>query len=245
MDYEISGPVGREPPVLLLHGFAADSQRNWVAPGIAGALMASGRRVITMDARGHGRSDHPHDPEAYADGAMAKDVVCLMDHLGVERIDLVGYSMGSLTTLEVCSHDPRPRSAVLGGVGGAMFRRTLDRKAIASALAGPDSPAASAPPPMARAFRRFAQRAGADLLALAAVQRVRRGPSPDLAALRLPVLVIAGDGDRLAGPPGELALAIPGARAAVISGDHLTAVLDPDLPKLVAVFLDQVDAGVG
>lgn len=242
IEYEGVGSAGGNPPVLLLHGFAADSRRNWVTPGIAGALVRSGRRVIMMDARGHGRSDRPHDAEAYADGAMAKDVVCFIDHLGVEAIDLVGYSMGSLTIVEVCSRDARARSAVLGGVGGAMLRRALDRKAIAGALTAADPSEAS---PTARAFRRFAEQAGADLVALAAVQRARRAPPPDLAALCLPVLVIAGDGDQLAGPPGELALAIPGARAALISGDHLRAIFDPDLPKLVAVFLDQIDSGAG
>jgi pimeloyl-ACP methyl ester carboxylesterase len=242
IEYETIGDTGGRPPLLLLHGFAADSQRNWVRPGIAGALVSAGHRVVMMDARGHGRSDRPHDPEAYADGAMAKDVSCLIDVLGVETVDLVGYSMGSLTSLEVCRQDPRPRSAVLGGVGGAMLRSTLDRKAIAGALSSADPTGA---PPTARAFRRFAELAGADLVALSAIQRARRAPPPDLAALRLPVLVIAGDDDRLAGPPGELALAIPGGRAAVISGNHLTAVFDADLPRLIEVFLDQVEARAG
>jgi pimeloyl-ACP methyl ester carboxylesterase len=233
LEYDVTGPEGGVP-ALLLHGFAADSRRNWVAPGIAGALGAGGRRLVLLDARGHGRSDRPHDPDAYADGAMAEDVVALMDELGVPQIDLVGYSMGSMTALEVCARDPRPRAVVLGGVGGAMLHHKLDRRAIAGALVADDPRDA---PPAARAFRRFAERTGADLEALAAVQRARRAPTVDLGALRLPALVVAGDHDRLAGAPGELALAIPGGRAAVVSGDHLTAVFDPDLPKIIDVFL--------
>jgi pimeloyl-ACP methyl ester carboxylesterase len=203
-------------------------------------LLSSGRQIVTSDARGHGHSDRPHDPGAYAGGAMARDVSCLLDELGVERVDLVGYSMGSMTALQVSASDGRVRSTVLGGVGGAMLRPTIDRQAIAQALAGPDGGAA---PPTARAFRRFAEGTGADLEALAAVQQARRPPPPDLSALSLPVLVIAGDEDTLAGPPEGLALAIPGARAAIIKGSHLSAVRDPDFPKLIVAFLDQVDEG--
>jgi pimeloyl-ACP methyl ester carboxylesterase len=237
IDYEVRGEGS---PVVLLHGFAADARLNWHAPGIVDALLSSGRQVVTTDARGHGRSDRPDEPEAYAGAAMARDVSCLLDELGLERVDLVGYSMGSMTALQVSGNDRRVRSAVLGGVGGAMLRPAIDRQAIAQALAGGDTRSAA---PMARAFRRFADGTGADLRALAAIQRAHRAPPPDLSSLSLPVVVIAGDEDALAGPPAARALAIAGARAAIIKGNHLSAVRDPDFAKLIVAFLDQVDEG--
>src|SRR5205807_10281801 len=83
--YESYGSPGGVP-VLLLHGFAADSEANWVRPHVVEALVDAGRRAITLDARGHGRSDKPHDPTAYADGAMVRDARALLDHLGVEEV---------------------------------------------------------------------------------------------------------------------------------------------------------------
>ena len=47
--------AGRGPAVILSHGFAADHRINWVVPGVVDALVASGRRVLAPDARGHGR----------------------------------------------------------------------------------------------------------------------------------------------------------------------------------------------
>src|SRR4051812_19077824 len=88
--------VGAGPDVLLLHGFASDAQGNWIGPGIRDAIVAAGRRVIAYDARGHGASGKPHDPAAYENGAMHHDAQVLLDHVGVEHVDLVGYSMGAL-----------------------------------------------------------------------------------------------------------------------------------------------------
>src|SRR2546423_12446274 len=64
---------GIGPAVLLLHGFAADHVLNWATPGVIDALTGAGRRVIATDARGHGASDKPHDPDRYAGDALARD----------------------------------------------------------------------------------------------------------------------------------------------------------------------------
>jgi pimeloyl-ACP methyl ester carboxylesterase len=65
---------GGQPPVVLQHGFVTGTRSNWVAPGLVAALLAAGRAVIGIDARGHGRSDKPHDPERYGEARMAADV---------------------------------------------------------------------------------------------------------------------------------------------------------------------------
>jgi len=61
--YITAGPSDG-PDVLLLHGFAADHRLNWAAPGVVDALVDAGHHVIALDARGHGQSDKPRDPEA-------------------------------------------------------------------------------------------------------------------------------------------------------------------------------------
>ena len=90
--------VGSGPDVLLLHGFAADAHGNWIGPGIRDAIVATGRRVVAYDARGHGASDKPHDVAAYENDAMRRDAQALLDFLHIERVDVVGYSMGAIVS---------------------------------------------------------------------------------------------------------------------------------------------------
>src|SRR5438045_2614943 len=80
---------GTGPAVVLVHGFAASLQANWRAPGIIDTIRNSGRRVIALDCRGHGRSGKPLDPHAYEGTKMADDVIAVMELLG-EADTLVG-----------------------------------------------------------------------------------------------------------------------------------------------------------
>jgi pimeloyl-ACP methyl ester carboxylesterase len=236
---EIAYTVGGSgSDVLLLHGFAADHRVNWVVPGVVDALVAGGHRVIAYDARGHGASGKPHDPDAYAHDAMPRDAAALLDHLDISAVDVVGYSMGAMVSSRLVPDEPRTRSLVLGGVGaniaGGMPRDR--RAAIADALEAPD--AASVPNAAARGFRLFAEGTGADLLALAAMQRAPRvHGKPDLDAIKVPALVVVGDDDVLAGDPAELAALLPNARSRVVTGDHLGAVSDPAFREAIVAFL--------
>src|SRR5436305_6967436 len=201
--YAVSGDG---PTALLLHGFAADADRNWVHPGVVDALVGSGRRVVAYDARGHGQSDKPHDTEAYAGDAMVRDAMGLLDHLGIDVVDIVGYSMGSMISSRVASADGRVRSVVLGGIGagGANRLSPEGRAAIADALTAEDPATIEAAAP--RAFRAFADSTGADRQALAAIQRApRNGPAVSVEGIKAPLLVITGDRDALVGSPDDLA----------------------------------------
>ena len=112
-----SGPSAEKTPVVLHHGFAADTNANWRRPKVFDALVATGRRVVSIDARGHGQSDKPHDPAAYDSPAMVSDLAALFDHLELDQVDLIGYSMGAFVALETATRDSRLRSLVLGGIG--------------------------------------------------------------------------------------------------------------------------------
>jgi pimeloyl-ACP methyl ester carboxylesterase len=236
---------GTGPSVVLLHGFAADSERNWVRSGVAAALEAAGRKTIVLDARGHGHSDKPHEPSAYANGAMARDVACLLGHLGVEKVDVCGYSMGARTAMTLAASGEFVRSAIFGGVGRRLGSRAMSERAptIGDGLVAAD--AASIEDPVARAFREFAESTNADLRALSAFQRSGAFPRTDLKTIRVHALVIAGADDRLAGSPHDLAERIPGAEVKVVPGDHLTAVFDPAFREAIVEFLALVDAKEG
>ena len=235
--------AGNGPDVLLLHGFAADHHENWVAPGVVDALVAAGRRVIAFDARGHGESDKPHDPDAYEDDAMARDARSLLDHLGVERVDVVGYSMGALVSTRLVPDEERTQSCVLGGIGGksrgARGFSEARRALLAAALEAEDLREIT--DASARAFRRFADSTGADRLALAAIQRAATPIAKTrLESINVPTMVIVGDRDDLAGSPKDLADRIPGAIARVVKGTHLGAVADPAFASSIVDFVTSV-----
>jgi len=236
--------AGDGPPVVLVHGFAANGQINWVAPGVVDAVVASGRRAIWMDCRGHGSSDKPHDPAAYADGAMASDVSGLLNELGISQFDLVGYSMGSAISIRVALREPRVRSVVLGGAGagGPRAVRARDANGRNPVLDGLESDGpSSVGNETGRAFRAFAESTGADLRALAAVVRARQSDG-DPSGIAVPTCVIIGADDTLVGSAPDLAASIPGARCVTVPGDHLSAVGMPEFRQAIVDFLDEVAA---
>jgi pimeloyl-ACP methyl ester carboxylesterase len=234
--YDVAGPVNGDRPVLLHHGFASTSQINWVRPGLVEAITCAGRRVLLLDARGHGESDRPHDPAAYAEGAMARDVSALLDHLQIGEADMAGYSMGSSVALQAAALDRRIASVLLGGIGPRQLGGGRGGETIARIVEALETDApASVSDPTARAFRSFAEATGQDRLALAAIQRATSARDLELlASVSVPALVVNGADDTLAGDPAEMAARIPGAKSLVVPGDHLSAVVKPEFRRALA-----------
>src|SRR6266403_4213376 len=98
---------GEGDPILLVHGFASTKNVNWVYPGWVSELKKNGRRVIALDNRGHGDSAKLYDPALYELETMAADVTALMDHLGLDRADVMGYSLGSRMTAMLALSRPQ------------------------------------------------------------------------------------------------------------------------------------------
>jgi pimeloyl-ACP methyl ester carboxylesterase len=230
---------GEGEPILLVHGFASTKEVNWVHPGWIATLTRAGRRAIALDDRGHGDSSKLYDPVAYHSATMAADVAALMDHLGIARADVMGYSMGARITAFLASQRPeRVRSAILGGLGIKLVDGVGLPETIAEALEAPSL--ADVTDPTGRMFRSFAEQTKSDLHALAACIRGSRQTltSDEVVSIRVPVLIAVGTKDPIAGSAHELAALVPGARALDIPGrDHMLAVGDKAFKAGVLAFL--------
>jgi len=230
---------GEGEPIVLVHGFASGKEVNWVFPGWVTTLTRAGRRVLALDNRGHGESTKLYEPAAYHSAIMAEDVRALIDHLGLGRADVMGYSMGArITAFLALAHPERVRSAILGGLGYHLVEGVGLTEAIAQALEAPAR--ADIADPTALMFRTFAEQTKSDLRALAACMRGSRQPleRDALARMAVPVLVAAGTKDSVAGSPEELADLIPGAQVlAIPDRDHMLAVGDRVFKAGVLKFL--------
>ena len=234
---------GAGSPVLLLHGFTSSTEGNWRRPGIWQVLVDEGRRVIGLDARGHGRSDKPHDLHAYEDSAMVRDVGAFLDHLNLAAIDLVGYSMGAATAVRFAAQDSRVARLVLGGIGGdpstwgtpeVLANRAERSRRIVDGLTASDPNGIT--DPLARRVRALMEQRDNDLEAMSAILRADRaiGGPVDVGLVTAPTLVVCGDDDV---SPHPLAAALPHGRAEVLSGDHESVVANAELAKAIAEFL--------
>jgi pimeloyl-ACP methyl ester carboxylesterase len=230
---------GEGEPIVLVHGFASNAQVNWVEPGWVAALIKAGRRVIALDNRGHGASGKPHDPAAYHSRVMSEDVRALLDHLGCARADVMGYSMGArIAAFLAVAHPARVRSLVFGGLGIRLVEGVGLPPAIADAMEAPTL--ADVHDAFGRMFRAFADQTRSDRAALAACIRGSRQTlsREEVAALAMPLLIVVGTKDFVAGSAQELAALIPGARALdVPERDHMRTVGDKVFKAGVLEFL--------
>lgn len=222
------------PPVLLVHGFASSFDRNWREPGWVDLLSDAGRGVLPLDLLGHGSSERPHDPAAYA--RLEDDVAAALPAEGA--VDAIGFSLGARLLLGVAAAQPgRFHRVVVGGVGANLFRRA-DPEPVARALEGD----LDVDHPVARLFVQFAAGSGNDPAALAACLRRPERPltAEQLAAVTCPVLVVLGDQD-FAGPGDPLVEALPDARLVTLRGvDHFAAPRNFGFIDAALEFLDAV-----
>jgi len=232
---------GEGDPIVLVHGFASSKNVNWVYPTWVSELKKNGRRVVAFDNRGHGDSSKLYDSEQYHIGIMAGDVVALMDHLNIERADIMGYSLGGrMTAFLGYSQPQRLRSAILGGIGMGLIEGGGPGENVASALEA-DS-LEDVTDPVGRTFRAFADQTRSDRRALAACLRGSRRlmTKDEAAAIKVPTLIAVGTTDEIAGSAAALGKIIPGSEVLDIPGrDHMRAVGDKVYKTGVLEFLSR------
>lgn len=219
---------GEGDPIVLVHGFASTKNVNWIYPSWVSTLNQAGRRVIALDNRGHGESSKLYDPEQYHIGTMAGDVRALMDHLDIERADIMGYSLGSRIAAYLATRDPqRLRSVIIAGLGMGLIEGGGPGENVALALeAGSIDDVTD---PVGKTFRAFADQTRSDRRALAACLRgSRRLMTRDEAAtIKGPVLIAVGTRDDVAGSAHRLAEVITQAEVLDIPDrDHMRTVGD-------------------
>ena len=231
---------GEGPPILLIHGFASNFQVNWVATSWVKTLVAAGRRVIAIDNRGHGQSEKLYDSALYSAPIMADDAARLLQHLRIEKADVMGYSMGArISAVLTMQHPAMVRRAIFAGLASRMITGVGGSDAIAEALEALDRPQKI--DPAAMAFRVFAEQTKSDLKALAACIRSSRVKIKEeaLAAIKVPVLVVAGELDDVAGNVEGLTSIIPSAKGIVLPHrNHMNAVGDTGYKSAVVEFLN-------
>lgn len=98
------------PPIICLHGLTRNSKdfRDIIAP-----LQKMGRRVVTIDVRGRGKSDRDPNPSKYNVLVYVQDVMAIMAHLSMTRAVFIGTSMGGMITMILASFAPQMVAGVV------------------------------------------------------------------------------------------------------------------------------------
>jgi pimeloyl-ACP methyl ester carboxylesterase len=232
---------GEGDPVFLIHGFASTHYVNWVSPGWVKTLRDAGYRVVAFDNRGHGASSKSYNPVDYYPDMMASDAAALLDHLGIERAHVMGYSMGARIAAFLALDEPaRVATLVFGGLGIGMVEGVGKWDPIAAALVAEDPSAIT--DPRGKQFRMFADQTRSDRQALAACIATSREliSELDIASISQPVLVAVGTEDDIAGSSEELAGLLPNGQSFAIEGrDHMLSVGDRTFKARVLEFLKE------
>lgn len=226
--------AGRGSPVVLLHPSGL-SQAVWRTFGYVDALRDD-HRLVMPDFRGHGHSGKPHDPAAYTMDRLVGDIIAVIDELGVDRVSIVGYSLGSRAALTfAATHPDRLDRLVLGGTSSRALKGAFDElffpgcvavlrdEGTAAFLEGWQRQRGTTLDPGSRAAFE-ANDATALAAYMTSVDSEPGVPDDDLAEITSPTMAFVGsqDGGRLE-DTRHVAATIPGCRLLVVDGtDHAT-----------------------
>lgn len=231
--------VGQGRPLILIHGYFSEADTNWIKYGHAALLADAGYRVIMPDLRAHGKSAKPHDPALYPKDILADDQFALIDHLGLTDFDLGGYSLGGRTVSRMLVRGCRPSRVIISGMGlegltqtgkrGSHFKHVLDN------LGSHEKGSAAW---MAEAFLKTT---GGDPIALRLILDTFVDTSAAaLAAWDMPVAVICGADDNDNGSAADLADALQHGKLFAVPGNHMSAVIKPELGQAMVAALTGV-----
>lgn len=201
-------------PVLLLHGFSSSSKLNWEDTGWVSALLDAGRRVITVDLPGHGRSGAPEDRDSYSPSRIRADLLQAAFDAGTRPLqegdpssglDVVGYSLGSRLAWEFAATQPElVRRLVLGGPNDSDPLAAFDLRAAQDYLADGTPIQDESTAQLLKMALLLPSNNIFALLSL--VEAIKAEPyDPAEAVPHVPMLLVAGDKDERAGILPKLA----------------------------------------
>ncbi|MEO9600853.1 alpha/beta fold hydrolase [Parasphingorhabdus sp.] len=228
--------MGEGRPVLLLHGLFSNADTNWIKFGHAGKLAEAGYRVIMPDLRAHGESEAPHDPDAYPDDVLVKDILALIEHLQLSNYDLGGFSLGARTTARLLVSGAHPAKAILAGMGlqglaGWKRRQEFFQEAIRLK----DSAKRGDPHWLAIQFMKSQK---VDPVAASLLLATFSDMDPaDAASIETETLVLCGSEDRDNGDPEELAAILLNGHHVAIPGTHMSSVTKVEMTQEMLRFL--------
>lgn len=214
-------------PLVLVHGFTGSSL-DWID---VVEPLAQGRRVITLDHRGHGESPNPGDAATYSFDQLVVDMTGLLDRLELEQFDLLGHSMGGIVAMRYALlHPERVRSLVLmdtaaGAMAGAAdfmragieLVRTQGTGALFELIQGFLGTGARADVLRARQRTKLEQMDPVAFTELGEELLTYPSVLDRLATLDIPTTVVVGENDTGLRPAADaLAATIPGAVLVVV-----------------------------
>ena len=220
--YYASYGAGEGPPVLLIHGGLGHGDL-WAAQ--VADLMAD-HRVIVADTRGHGRSSN--DGSAYSYELLAADYVALLDHLGVERVHLVGWSDGANIGYAIAAAAPERLASHFAHAGNVTLDGidpSVESDAVFGAYVAMMAEDYAAMSPTPDGFDAF-------LGGVAAMWGTEKpGGAEALATIAVPTLVVQSEHDEaiLMTHAQMIADTVPGAGLLVLGGvSHFAMLQAPD-----------------
>jgi pimeloyl-ACP methyl ester carboxylesterase len=228
--------IGDGRPLILIHGYFSEADTNWIKYGHAALLAEAGFRVIMPDLRAHGKSGKPHDPAFYPRDVLADDQFALIEHLGITSFDLGGYSLGGRTVARMLARGCEPGRAIISGMGLQGLTHTEARgDHFRHVLTNLGRHERGSPAFMAEAFLKTT---GGDPVALLRILDTFVDTSKEqLAALELPIGVICGADDNDNGSASALAELLPRGHYIETPGNHMGAVVKPELGKAFRDYL--------
>jgi pimeloyl-ACP methyl ester carboxylesterase len=228
--YEVKG---EGKPIVLIHGFTGNGS-GWKKTALYDSLLANGFKVVLVDLRGNGNSDKPAVPEAYANDAEARDVMGLLQYLGVKKYEALGYSRGSIILARVLVLDKNCTRAVMGGMGTDFTNPLWPRRIgfynalMNDTISGYEE------------FRKSIASRGLNPIVLACQQKEQPSTSAEvLGKLTQPVLIICGDRDEDNGKASDLQKMIPHSTFVTVPGTHNTTSSTPAFAHQVLSFLKE------
>jgi len=230
--------VGQGRPLILLHGLFSDAQMNWIKFGHAERIAADGFRVIMPDLRAHGLSGKPHEHVHYPQLVLVRDLVELIDHLGVTEFDLGGFSLGARTVIEAVIGGVRPRRAILSGTGLDVLTNWDRRsKFYIDAIDSFDQVSRGDPHWFAIQFMKTMKVDREAARLLLGTMRDREDKHGLVDAFTMRTLVLCGAEDQDNGSAPELASILMDAEYVEVPGTHMSSVTKPEFGDAIASFL--------